>query len=324
MLVEKVPTFIVLIVLVATALSLSQASRVEIQRKNGHRWRCKTLVQPQPPPFFAGNRRPEGLPNITRGKEMQQTLPYDPNGTAPYFVSLFDPERNIPFYSAYKVTPQQAPFIGTYKRKDVRGDWRNPPGVPGLTDAYKKVCKEEPLSRGHMDPLAINSFDKSFMEATFTLTNAAPQYIASNSGPWQIFEAKVRRYAQNSCANRTRRGTLFLLTGTSDIGLEPYFYGKHAQDTKNFLGEVKLVIPRALFTAGCCLWNESSQVFGNVGRVESFAVMSNNVKDKKLLNQTEMSVAEVERHLTAPGSPPANLFPGKTSCRLPQNNIILQ
>ena len=60
---------------------------------------------------------------------MQQLLPNDPNGTAPYFVSLFDPERNIPFYSAYKVTPQQAPFIGTYKRRDVKGDWRNPPGM---------------------------------------------------------------------------------------------------------------------------------------------------------------------------------------------------
>lgn len=181
-----------------------------------------------------------------------------------------------------------------------------------------------------MDPLAINSFDKSFMEATFTLTNAAPQYIASNSGPWQIFEAKIRRYAQNSCGNRSRRGTLYLLTGTSELGLTTNLHDTPAQDTTKlshaamFLDEVKLVIPRALFTAGCCLWNESSQVLGNVGRVESFAVMSNNVKDKKLLNQTEMSIAEVERHLTAPGSPPANLFPGDTSCRLLKNNIILR
>ena len=196
-------------------------------------------------------------------------------------------------------------------------------GVPGLDAAYKKAIKEEPLSRGHMDPLAINSFDKSFMEATFTLTNAAPQYVASNSGPWQIFEAKVRRYAQNSCGSRSRLGTLYLLTGTSDLGLATYLHAKPVQNTKNFLGEVNLAIPRALWTAGCCVWEESSRVLGKDGRAESFAVMSNNVKDRKLLNQTEMSVAEVERHLTTPGSPLANLFPGDTSCRLPQNNIIL-
>ena len=93
-----------------------------------YHWRFRTLLSHQPPPFFAGNRRPEGLPGISRGKEIQQTLPRDPSGTTPYFVSLFDPKRNIPFYSAYKVTPQQAPLIGTYTRKDVKKRWRNPPG----------------------------------------------------------------------------------------------------------------------------------------------------------------------------------------------------
>ena len=93
-----------------------------------YRWRFKTLLPHQPPPFFVGNKRPKGLPGISRGKEIQQTLPRDPSGTAPYFVSLFDPKRNIPFYSAYKMTPQQAPLIGTYTRKDVKKKWRNPPG----------------------------------------------------------------------------------------------------------------------------------------------------------------------------------------------------
>ena len=203
-------------------------------------------------------------------------------------------------------------------------------GVPDLDAAYKEAIKQEPLSRGHMNPLAINSFNKSFMQATFTLTNAVPQYVASNSGPWQKFEATIRSYAQEVCGSLARQGTLYLLTGTSEFSLTSDLGRKPVQDSSIkvsrpaiLLDEMTLVIPRAVWTAGCCLWNEAGQEFGMVRRAESFAVMSNNVRDKKLLNQTRMSVLKLERHLTAPGSPPVNLFPGDPNCRLPQSNLML-
>ena len=204
-------------------------------------------------------------------------------------------------------------------------------GVPGLDAAYREAIKQEPLSRGHMNPLAINSFNKSFMQVTYTLTNAAPQYVASNSGPWQIFEAKIRSYAQDFCGSRARQGTLYLLTGTSEFSLSSDLGRKPVQDSSIklshaaiLLGETTLVVPRAVWTAGCCLWNETNQEFGMVGKAESFAVMSNNVRDKNLLNQTQMSVLELERHLTAPGSSASvNLFPGDPNCRLPQSNLVL-
>ena len=51
-----------------------------------------------------------------------------------------------------------------------------------------------------MNPVAINTFNINFMKAIFTLTNTIPQYVASNSGPRQIFETKIRRYAtQQMC-----------------------------------------------------------------------------------------------------------------------------
>lgn len=203
-------------------------------------------------------------------------------------------------------------------------------GVPGLDAAYKEAIKQEPLSRGHMNPIAINSFNKSFMQATFTLTNAVPQYVASNSGPWQIFEAKIRSYAKDFCGSRARKGTLYLLTGTSEFSLTSDLGRKPVQDSSLklshatiLLDELTLVVPRAVWTAGCCLWNEASQEFGMMGRAGSFAVMSNNVRDKKLLNQTQMSVHELERHLTAPGTSSVNLFPGVPKCRLPQSNQVL-
>ena len=181
-----------------------------------------------------------------------------------------------------------------------------------------------------MDPLAINSFNKSFMQATFTLTNAVPQYVASNSGPWQIFEARVRGYAQEYCGSHARQGTLYLLTGTSEFSIPRDLGRKPAQDSsielsdvKMLLDEVTLVVPRAIWTAVCCVWDETNEGFGMVQRAESFAVMSNNVRDKKLLNQTRMSVLELEGNLTAPGSSSVNLFPGDPNCRFPQRNTEL-
>ena len=72
-----------------------------------------------PPSFFAGNMPPVGLPDISDGIKIQQTLP---PGTEPYFVSLFDPSTNTPFYSAYKVTPEQATKLQTVSVEKVKED----------------------------------------------------------------------------------------------------------------------------------------------------------------------------------------------------------
>lgn len=79
-----------------------------------------------PPPFFAGDRKPEGLAGISGGIDTLQT---HPTGTPPRYFSLFDTNTNTPFYSAYKVTPDQAVRLGTYKRDEVNVIWRNPPGM---------------------------------------------------------------------------------------------------------------------------------------------------------------------------------------------------
>ncbi|XP_027057298.1 nuclease EXOG, mitochondrial-like, partial [Pocillopora damicornis] len=168
-----------------------------------------------PPPFFVGGKRPVGLPDINRGTEIQQ-------GTPPSFVSLFDPTTNTPFYSAYKVLPAQAARLGTHKRP--KQNWSDPPGVPGVDDAYKQANVEaqnkygNQITRGHMNPSGINSFDKTYMKNTFTLANAVPQFEASNSGPWSDFENKIKDYAHKTCGSKTRQGTLYLLTGRSENG----------------------------------------------------------------------------------------------------------
>ncbi len=201
-------------------------------------------------------------------------------------------------------------------------------GVSHVNDAYYEAINTdgEPLSKGHMNPLGINTFDKSFMKATFTLTNAVPQFETSNSGPWQTFETRIRNFAQNTCG--PQGGTLYLLTGKSSYGLTIDAKGRTVQDLtiplpytrKTFPHGVKLVTPRAIWTAGCCVLAEPGKVFG---KAESFAVMSNNQKDAGLLHQTEMSVSELEELLREPLKEEVNLFPGDGNCRLPANDKVL-
>lgn len=184
-----------------------------------------------------------------------------------------------------------------------------------------------------MNPSAINSFDLNFMKATFTLTNAVPQFEASNSGPWQEFEEKIRDYAKDICG--PRGGTLYLLTGRSENGIvpDPQSPYKVVQDTSNTVkmpylktkfvnSKVELNTPRSVWTAGCCVWEEPGRMFGNrwpLKKAQSFALMSNNQKDKAKLHQTQMSVRQLEELLKAPTA--VNLFPGDENCRNPANNI---
>ncbi|CAH3160347.1 unnamed protein product, partial [Pocillopora meandrina] len=274
-----------------------------------------------PPPFFVGGKRPVGLPDINRGREIQQ-------GTPPYFVSLFDPTTNTPFYSAYKVLPEQAKDIGKYSRPKNQ-NWRNPPGVPGVKAAYKRANAEatrafrNKLTKGHMNPSGINSFDINFMKATFTLSNAVPQFEASNNGPWKDFENKIKDYANKTCGSKTRQGTLYLLTGRSEKGLNGVPKPRLRNTFQVGPTTVRLDTPRAVWTAGCCVWKEPGKIFGKLWqteKAESFAVMSNNHYDGNQLHQTEMSVNDLETHLKAPASN-VDLFPGNANCA--RNNKIL-
>ena len=197
-------------------------------------------------------------------------------------------------------------------------------GVPGVHNAYKQANREarrrfkNQLTRGHMNPSGINSFNTNFMKATFTLTNAVPQFEASNSGPWQVFENKIKGYAKKTCGSKTRRGTLYLLTGKSENGLKSVT--KPNVSTTFTVGQdiVTLETPAAVWTAGCCVWKEPGKFFGKfwqTEKAESFAVMSNNHHNKIQLHQTQMSVIDLEKRLKAAASTTnVHLFPGNTNC----------
>ena len=182
-----------------------------------------------------------------------------------------------------------------------------------------------------MNPSAINSFSVQFMKATFTLTNAAPIFRATDSKLWNKYEVRIRMYAQNICGEN-RRGDLYLLTGTSHYGIKKDDLGGILQDTsknpdfdepKEYLisdGKVKvqLQIPRAIWTAGCCIWKELDQETGNmVDKAESFGVMGNNQRDELKVFVTKMNLSKLELLLTKTGGEKVELFPGKPVCSQP-------
>ena len=77
------------------------------------------------------------------------------------------------------------------------------------------------FDKGHLNPAHINSFDKQHVLATFTYSNAVPQYGHFNRGPWSTYEDKIVDYVTRECAEqRGKSAVMYLLTGSSRFRLQ--------------------------------------------------------------------------------------------------------
>lgn len=83
---------------------------------------------------------------------------------------------------------------------------------------YKNAAKAD---KGHLNPVQINSFDQDHAKATFTYSNAVPQYLGFNRGEWKKFEGRIVNYVRTNCAAKTPTGgEMYLMTGTSHFRLQ--------------------------------------------------------------------------------------------------------
>ena len=98
-----------------------QENRTRIGKTSGRRFLgifsggspiSKFYLQKQPPTGFWSQNT----------IEISQKLP---DGTGPYFVTLYDKDDHIPVYSAYTVAPAQAKGLPVERPKI---NWRKPPG----------------------------------------------------------------------------------------------------------------------------------------------------------------------------------------------------
>lgn len=87
------------------------------------------------------------------------------------------------------------------RSNEFKPDYQIPTGSADLSD-YRRSGYD----RGHLAPAADFSFDKSFMNETFYLSNITPQDHGLNGGIWNDLESQVRRWAK-------RFGRVYVVTG---------------------------------------------------------------------------------------------------------------
>jgi endonuclease G len=85
------------------------------------------------------------------------------------------------------------------------------------------------FSRGHMVPAEDLAFSDASIQATFLLSNVAPQRQALNAGRWRQLENAVRRIAAGSDAVYVFTGPIFdspgsTFIGTSRVAVPTHFY----------------------------------------------------------------------------------------------------
>ncbi|XP_029182631.2 uncharacterized protein LOC114950653 [Acropora millepora] len=256
-------------------------------------------------------------------KENSETLVYicqNPHKT--YFSTLFDKRTMNPILSACKITWENALGIGEYT---VRTNYWRANDIKGLypKKTYDELYKAaKSMDKGHLNSHAINSFNKDYTKSTFVYTNAVPQYSQWNRGAWKEYEKAIRRYTQMTCGCK-HRGTMYLMTGTSDINFKlihgkPEVEKNSKRSPEEFLHSHDLGagihIPKSLWTAGCCLWTDEFKKL----KAQSIAVMGNNSPDKGKDETTGMTLEDLEKLL----GNNVTLFPDGPACR--GNSFIIK
>ncbi|XP_053532059.1 endonuclease domain-containing 1 protein-like [Ictalurus punctatus] len=217
----------------------------------------------------------------TQYKRICQTL----NNKAE-FATLYDTTYRIPVYSAYR-------FTGLMKCNRL-DKWHTEPELEvGMQDQNQKTClvnqavngdyKYSGYDRGHLAPV-FHATSQDCADATFTLTNAAPQI--------HLFNQKWSDYAESTVAN-------VLNTDCINVGLRAFVVTGVVPDNKKMNNRVQ--IPSHFWTAFCCLDNNnktirSSAYYGE--KDESEKEKNESVKEKDEFVVYRWSVKDMETELT--------------------------
>ncbi|KAL9959747.1 hypothetical protein ACROYT_G033102 [Oculina patagonica] len=272
--------------------------------------------------FFVGGLQPVGLrkPNYPDIRYICQpptpTRHQDPQQT--YYATMFDEYHGIAVFSAYTLTKKNAVFK-TYQGQPP--GWCPTPGIlrQGSDGLYRSHFGSIKYQKGHLAPKFTLSSDRKRLDSTYSYTNAVPQCPRFNAGQWSKIEDKVRIYAQYICTQPNegqQPGTLYLLTGTSFVSIKKggkLFHPKIKELDTKLDKTATIDIPNSLWTAGCCVRPNNN--------AESFAVIGNNVQNKKDLLRRRITVKKLQEVLAAGvikrniGGPSVNLFPGNAACR---------
>lgn len=318
-----------------TSLSSSEESNRGLLKRWYHEEHNSVFSSSQGPPpkcylkYFLHQSPPQGLLIDHPGAEVYicQSLPDNPDSY--FFATLFDDKAGIAILSAYTVNYEQARHMGKFPRGNVSNIWRTNPELTNQGNEkmyHGHGIGKEGFDKGHLNPAHINSFDKQHESATFTYSNAVPQYRHFNRGPWKSFESKIANYVTEQCPGKNRSSAvMYLMTGSSKFRLK-VGARKPTQDK----GQVKIhyfpgpssngsiVRPNSMWTAGCCVWKNEN----GIERAQSIAVMGNNDFTNKKIGIRSMKLVELEKMLVYEGTEPVAIFPAVKECRM--NSLSLE
>ncbi|XP_048053712.1 endonuclease domain-containing 1 protein-like [Megalobrama amblycephala] len=223
--------------------------------------------------FFAGRKSPTTFTG-SQYEQICQTL----NGVV-HYATYYDTKNKIPVYSAYR-------FEGIKKCKRLN-KWYIEPNLDGGDNTDMKFEKDVNIprlgrhqalnrdyvrsgsDRGHLQPV-FQANSQSCADATFTLTNAAPQNPSFNRGQWRALEEKMANKLSEQC----KEYSAFIVTGVTP--------GKRKLNNR-------VNVPRYFWTAYCCLDNnEKCQISGGF-----FGVNKNHTPKEKTVNDLEKYLKKI-------------------------------
>ncbi|KAK7162183.1 hypothetical protein R3I94_004742 [Phoxinus phoxinus] len=237
--------------------------------------------------FFAGGKSPTGFSG-PQYKQICQTL------NISYYATYYDTYNKIPVYSAYRFEG-----IMNCTRKN---NWYIEPQLDDMTagpnmtsegsvknrgdhQALNKDYVNSQYHRGHLAPVYLAQ-SQSCADATFTLTNAAPQNPSFNSGQWRVLEAEIANELVNQCL---KKYSVLIVTGV-------------VPGTEKLKNRVN--VPSHFWTAYCCLDNNNKcQISrGFIGENKNITPQNITVKDleTELAQLYKVSSFEVFHRSTAP------------------------
>ena len=176
------------------------------------------------------------------------------------------------------------------------------------------------VHRGHLIASQYGRNNQAKKRATFTYTNAVPQFGVFNSHPWRVCESRLITWENQNCA-QVKGATnvrLFIVVGAipSTVRRSPkrrYFGKRGFSNYKDTIGDYRVKVPRDMWTAACCTYSDKGTL-----RYRSTAFWREKNPGNALCHRAD--VGFLTRWLSgwiAGGTVSFNLFPQTSQC----NNI---
>lgn len=142
----------------------------------------------------------------------------------------------------------------------------------GVHQALNKDYKGSRYDRGHLFPV-YHANSQDCANATFTLTNAAPQNPSFNRGKWKEQEEKNANHLVSEC----KKQTAYIVTGV-------------VPSTIKLKDEERVTVPSHFWTAFCCFDNNMKIITskGYIGKN-----FENKIPEEKTVTELELELKDL-------------------------------